>query len=127
MFVDEVTIHVRAGHGGRGCLSFRREKYIPLGGPDGGNGGKGADIILEANPHIRTLIDYRFRPHHFARHGGHGRGSRSSGAPEKDIVLPVPPGTIVRMPGGSWSSVSHLARTIVSTSIVRRPGAGSSG
>jgi len=97
MFVDEVTIHVRAGHGGKGCCSFRREKYIPLGGPDGGNGGKGADIVVVADPHTRTLIDYRYRPHHFARHGQHGSGSRSSGAAEKDIVLPVPQGTIVRI------------------------------
>ena len=99
MFVDEVTITVRAGHGGSGCCSFRREKYIPLGGPDGGNGGKGADIVVEANPHIRTLVDYRFRPHHFARHGEHGRGSNCSGAAEKDIVLPVPQGTLVRDQG----------------------------
>ncbi len=96
MFVDEVTITVRAGHGGRGCCSFRREKYIPMGGPDGGNGGKGADIIVEANPHIRTLVDYRFRPLHLARHGEHGRGKNQSGAAEKDIVLPVPQGTLVR-------------------------------
>ncbi|HWR97740.1 MAG TPA: GTPase ObgE [Candidatus Methanoperedens sp.] len=96
MFVDEVAITVQGGHGGRGCLSFRREKYVPLGGPDGGNGGKGADIILEASPHIRTLIDYRFRPIHRARHGEHGRGKNQSGAAEKDIVLPVPPGTLVR-------------------------------
>jgi GTP-binding protein len=96
MFVDEVTITVQGGHGGRGCLSFRREKYIPMGGPDGGNGGKGADVVLEANPHIKTLIDYRFRPIHRARHGEHGRGKNQSGAAEKDIVLPVPQGTLVR-------------------------------
>ena len=96
MFVDEVTITVQGGHGGRGCLSFRREKYIPMGGPDGGNGGKGADIVLEANPHIRTLVDYRFRPIHRGRHGEHGRGKNQSGAAEKDIVLAVPQGTLVR-------------------------------
>jgi len=96
MFVDEVTITVRAGHGGRGCCSFRREKYIPMGGPDGGNGGKGADIVVEANPHIRTLVDFRFRPLHLARHGEHGRGKNQSGAAEKDIVLPVPLGTLIR-------------------------------
>jgi GTP-binding protein len=96
MFVDEVTIQVRAGHGGRGCLSFRREKYVPLGGPDGGNGGKGGDIVVEANPHVRTLIDFRYRPIHRAGHGEHGGGSRCSGAAEEDIVLAVPQGTIVR-------------------------------
>ena len=96
MFVDEVTITVQGGHGGRGCLSFRREKYVPKGGPDGGNGGKGADIVLEANPHIRTLVDFRFRPVHRGRHGEHGRGKNQSGAAEKDIVLAVPQGTLVR-------------------------------
>jgi len=96
MFVDEVTITVRGGHGGKGCCSFRREKFVPLGGPDGGNGGKGADIVVEANPHIRTLVDFRFRPLHLAKHGGHGSSSRSSGAAEKDIVLAVPQGTLVR-------------------------------
>jgi GTP-binding protein len=96
MFVDEVTITVQGGHGGRGCLSFRREKYIPMGGPDGGNGGKGADIVVEANPHVRTLVDYRFRPIHRGRHGEHGRGKNQSGAAAPDIVLPVPQGTLVR-------------------------------
>jgi len=96
MFVDEVTITVQGGHGGRGCMSFRREKYIPMGGPDGGNGGKGADIIVEASPHIKTLVDYRFRRIHRARHGEHGRGKNQSGAAEPDIVLPVPIGTLVR-------------------------------
>jgi GTP-binding protein len=96
MFVDEVTITVQGGHGGRGCLSFRREKYIPMGGPDGGNGGKGADVVVEANPHIRTLVDFRYRPIHRARHGEHGRGKNQSGAAEPDIVLAVPQGTLVR-------------------------------
>jgi GTP-binding protein len=96
MFVDEVAITVQGGHGGRGCLSFRREKYIPMGGPDGGNGGKGADIVLEANPHVKTLVDFRFRPIHRGRHGEHGRGKNQSGAAEKDIVLAVPQGTLVR-------------------------------
>jgi GTP-binding protein len=96
MFVDEVTITVRGGHGGRGCLSFRREKYVPMGGPDGGNGGKGADVVLEASPHVKTLVDFRFRPIHRGRHGEHGRGKNQSGAAEPDIVLPVPQGTLVR-------------------------------
>ncbi|HEY6000477.1 MAG TPA: GTPase ObgE [bacterium] len=99
MFVDEVTITVQAGHGGRGCLSFRREKYVPMGGPDGGNGGKGADIVLEANPHVKTLIDFRYRPIHRGRHGEHGRGKNQSGAAAEDVVLPVPQGTIVRDKG----------------------------
>jgi GTP-binding protein len=96
MFVDEVTITVKGGHGGRGCLSFRREKYIPYGGPDGGNGGKGGDVVLEATPHSKTLIDFRYRPLHRAPKGEHGRGKNQSGASGEDLVLRVPVGTIVR-------------------------------
>ena len=96
MFVDEVTIDVRAGHGGRGALSFLRLKFIPKGGPDGGNGGKGADITLVADPHVRTLVDFRFRPLHRGGDGDAGRGKNQSGAAGKDLVLSVPPGTLVR-------------------------------
>jgi GTP-binding protein len=96
MFVDEVTITVRGGHGGRGCLSFRREKFIPNGGPDGGNGGKGGDVVLVASPHVKTLVDFRFRPLHRAPDGEHGRGKNQSGHAGEDIVLRVPPGTVVR-------------------------------
>jgi GTP-binding protein len=96
MFVDEVKISVQAGHGGRGCVSFRREKNVPRGGPDGGNGGKGGDIVLEADIHIKTLIDYRFRPLQRARRGAHGRGKNQYGAGGEDLVLKVPLGTVVK-------------------------------
>jgi GTP-binding protein len=96
MFVDEVKISVQAGHGGRGCMSFRREKYVPKGGPDGGNGGKGGDIILETDPHVKTLVDYRFRPLQRAKRGEHGRGKNQYGATGKDQVLKVPRGTVVK-------------------------------
>ncbi len=96
MFVDEVTIEVRAGHGGRGALSFLRLKYMPKGGPDGGNGGKGADVVLVADPHVRTLVDFRFRPLHRAGNGEPGRGNNRFGAAAEDLVLRVPPGTLVR-------------------------------
>lgn len=96
MFVDEVKISVQAGHGGRGCVSFRREKHVPRGGPDGGNGGKGGDVVLEADSHIKTLIDYRFRPLQRARRGAHGRGKNQYGAGGENLVLKVPLGTVVK-------------------------------
>jgi GTP-binding protein len=96
MFVDEVTITVRGGHGGRGALSFLRLKFIPKGGPDGGNGGKGGDVALEVSPHVKTLIDLRYRPLHRAPDGEDGRGKNQSGAAGADILLAVPPGTVVR-------------------------------
>jgi GTP-binding protein len=94
-FVDEVKVTVQAGRGGKGCISFRREKYVPRGGPDGGNGGRGGDVILEADSQIRTLVDYRFRPLQRAERGEHGRGKNQYGAEGSDLVLKVPPGTVV--------------------------------
>ena len=95
MFVDEVDIQVTAGDGGRGCLSFRREKFIPRGGPDGGDGGNGGSIFLVASSHVNTLIKYRFHPEHRARRGSHGEGSNRSGRNGLDIELEVPTGTTV--------------------------------
>lgn len=95
-FVDEVTISIQAGRGGKGCISFRREKYVPRGGPDGGNGGKGGDVILLADGQIRTLVDYRFRPLQRGKRGEHGRGKNQYGAEGEDLILKIPPGTIVR-------------------------------
>lgn len=94
-FLDEVRIHTRSGKGGHGCVSFRREKYIEFGGPDGGNGGKGGDIIFKVVDNLNTLIDYRFQQHHKAEHGQPGSGRQKTGRGGKDLILPVPPGTEV--------------------------------
>jgi len=95
MFVDEVDIHVAAGGGGRGCLAFRREKFVPRGGPSGGDGGHGGSVFVVASPHTNTLINYRFHPELSAKRGGHGEGSNCTGASGADIELPVPIGTLV--------------------------------
>ncbi len=95
MFVDEVTISVKAGDGGNGCMAFRREKFVPRGGPSGGDGGKGGDIILESSERHNTLMHFRFNPEHRARHGSHGEGSNRKGADAEDIVLRVPVGCVV--------------------------------
>jgi GTP-binding protein len=95
MFVDEVDIVVRAGAGGRGAMSFRREKFVPRGGPDGGNGGAGGSVYLEASPHINTLVNFRFHPEHDAERGKHGAGANRTGANGRDLVLEVPIGTLV--------------------------------
>jgi GTPase len=94
-FIDEVLIEVKAGDGGDGCHSFRREKYVPRGGPDGGNGGKGGDVILFADEGKGTLLDYRYRRHLTAARGQHGQGKDKHGAFAEDVRVPVPVGTIV--------------------------------
>ena len=94
MFVDEVDIHVQAGDGGNGCMAFRREKFVPRGGPSGGNGGKGGSVFLVASPHQNTLVTYRFHPEFKAQRGGHGEGSNCTGADGADLILEVPPGTV---------------------------------
>src|SRR6187455_1150356 len=95
MFVDEVDILVEAGHGGAGCMSFRREKFVPRGGPDGGDGGNGGSVYAVASPHLNTLIAYRFNREFRARRGGHGQGSNRTGATAVDLELEVPVGTLV--------------------------------
>ena len=95
MFVDEVTIKLIAGKGGDGCTSFRREKYIPMGGPDGGNGGKGGDIIFEVDKGLKTLIDLRYKKIVKADKGVNGKGSTRNGANAEDIIIKVPEGTTV--------------------------------
>jgi GTPase len=95
-FVDEATIDIAAGHGGAGCVSFRREKFIPFGGPDGGNGGRGGSVWAVADVNLNTLVDYRYARRHEAQNGESGRGSDQFGAAGADIVLRVPVGTIVR-------------------------------
>jgi GTP-binding protein len=95
VFVDEVDIVVKAGDGGSGCLSFRREKRVPRGGPNGGDGGHGGSIYLEASPHQNTLVTFRFHPEFKAQRGEHGLGSNCTGRDGEDLRLEVPPGTVV--------------------------------
>jgi GTP-binding protein len=95
MFVDEVDIHVEAGHGGRGCLAFRREKFVPRGGPSGGDGGHGGSVYVFASPHTNTLIHFRFHPEFSAEGGEHGMGSNCTGHGGADLELAVPVGTLV--------------------------------
>jgi GTPase len=95
-FVDEATIDVSAGDGGAGCASFRREKFIPFGGPDGGNGGRGGSVYAVADVNLNTLIDYRYARRHEARNGEAGRGSDQFGAAADDIVLRMPVGTVLK-------------------------------
>ena len=94
MFVDEVIIRVKAGDGGNGCMAFRREKFVPRGGPSGGDGGRGGDIWLVASEHHNTLLHFRFNPEHSAQRGRHGEGSNRTGHAGESIELPVPVGTI---------------------------------
>ena len=96
MFVDETTIEVTAGRGGDGVTSFHREKYKPRGGPDGGDGGRGGDVVLVADPGVGTLVEYHFHPHQRAGRGAHGQGSNRKGANGDSRTLPVPVGTLVR-------------------------------
>lgn len=95
MFVDEVDIHVHAGDGGNGCMSFRREKYVPRGGPNGGDGGAGGSIYLVASLHQNTLVTYRFHPEFTGERGGHGEGSNRTGRDGQTLTLEVPPGTVI--------------------------------
>ena len=95
MFIDEVRILVKAGDGGNGCLAFRREKYVPRGGPSGGDGGRGGDVVLVASEHANTLLMFRFNPEHKAERGRHGEGSNRTGAEGESIEVAVPVGTVV--------------------------------
>jgi GTP-binding protein len=109
MFVDEVDIRVSAGDGGRGCVSFRREKFVPRGGPDGGDGGRGVSVFLVASPHLNTLVNFRFHPEYTARGGGHGEGSNRHGKDGADVELSVPVGTVVFRTGGEGGAHEQVA------------------
>ncbi len=95
MFIDEATIRVKAGDGGNGCMAFRREKFVPRGGPSGGDGGNGGDVIMESSERHNTLVHFRFNPEYKAQRGRHGEGSNKTGKEGEDVLLKVPVGTIV--------------------------------
>jgi GTP-binding protein len=112
MFVDEVDVSVKAGDGGNGCMAFRREKFVPRGGPSGGDGGKGGSVYLVATLHQNTLVNYRFHPEFNAQRGVHGMGSNCTGADGNDLTLEVPPGTVVYESGedGDMILLADLAK-----------------
>src|SRR5215471_5979037 len=115
MFVDRIKIHARAGDGGNGCVSFRREKFVPKGGPDGGDGGKGGDIILETDVHTDNLVDFFYRPLLRAKPGQHGMGKDMYGKAGQDSAFKVPVGTVVyryspgtkNVPGNGFATQSE--------------------
>ncbi|MBV6522722.1 MAG: GTPase Obg/CgtA [Gemmatimonadaceae bacterium] len=96
MFIDRAVVTVSAGNGGSGIASFRREKFVPMGGPDGGDGGRGGDVIVRGDRNLATLLDYTYRDSWTAESGDHGSGSNKTGRSGKDVFLPVPPGTVIR-------------------------------
>jgi GTPase len=100
VFIDRVVVRVAAGTGGSGASSFRREKFVPLGGPDGGDGGRGGDVIVRGDDNLATLLDYTYRDSWQAERGEHGMGSNKTGRSGADVILPVPPGTVIREVGG---------------------------
>ena len=95
MFIDEARILVKAGDGGNGCLAFRREKYVPKGGPSGGDGGRGGDVVFVSTEHQNTLLAFRYNPEHKAERGRHGEGSNRTGADGREIEVDVPVGTVI--------------------------------
>ncbi len=124
-FIDRARIHVKAGDGGSGIVSFRREKFVPMGGPDGGDGGRGGDVIVRADANLATLLDYTYRDSWRAGNGDHGSGANRTGADGADLTLPVPPGTIVR----DAKSGDVLAEVLAAgdSAVVARGGRGGKG
>ncbi len=108
-FVDYSRIFVKSGHGGKGCVSFRREKYVPRGGPDGGDGGKGGDILIKATSHLNTLIDFRYKREYKAKDGQNGMGKKMHGKNGDDLIIPVPAGTVIKL-SDSGSVEADLVR-----------------
>jgi len=125
VFIDEVRIYVKAGNGGNGCLAFRREKYVPRGGPSGGDGGHGGDVWMVATEHRNTLLEYRFNPEHKAQRGRHGEGSNRTGREGQPIELPVPVGTIVY--DGDSGELLHDFTTAGERILVAKGGRGGRG
>ena len=114
-FVDEAKIFVKGGHGGAGCVSFRREKFVPKGGPDGGDGGKGGDVIFRASKSHHTLLDLKYQQHQVAKNGGHGSGNNRTGRSAADMEVIVPPGTVVKdyETGEILADLSELGQTFI--------------
>jgi GTP-binding protein len=124
MLYDRATIHVAAGGGGNGCVSFRREAHVPRGGPDGGDGGRGADVVVVADPSLRDLALYRHKRHFRGQRGGHGEGKQRHGASGEELILRVPVGTVVEdLAGDARHDLSAPGRRVV----LARGGAGGSG
>ena len=96
MFIDQAKIFIKAGNGGNGIISFRREKYIPKGGPDGGNGGNGGSIIFRVDTQLTTLMDFRYKRKYYAKSGAHGMGANKTGKSAEDTIVRVPSGTIIK-------------------------------
>lgn len=96
MFIDKAVVYLKSGKGGNGCLSFRREKFVPLGGPDGGNGGDGGSVIFQADKNVTTLLDFKYKPYFKAKRGRHGKGKKQHGKKGEDLIIQVPLGTVVR-------------------------------
>ncbi|MGB3363805.1 MAG: GTPase ObgE, partial [Thermodesulfobacteriota bacterium] len=114
-FIDEAKIYVKAGDGGRGCVSFRREKYVPRGGPDGGDGGNGADVILIARRNMSSLLDHRYQQHYKAKRGVHGKGKDQHGKNAEDLFIPVPMGTMIKdfESGAFYGDLTEDGQTLV--------------
>ncbi|WP_297890142.1 GTPase ObgE [Sulfurihydrogenibium sp.] len=96
MFIDKAKIYVKAGDGGNGCVAFHREKFVPMGGPSGGDGGKGGDVIIVADSHLQTLMDFKYKRHYKAERGHHGQGGNKKGKDGEDLIIKVPVGTVVK-------------------------------
>ncbi len=131
-FLDEVKIFVRSGDGGNGAVSFLREKYVPLGGPDGGDGGRGGDVVLIADSHLNTLIDFRYTQHLKAKRGMHGMGRDRTGRSAEDLEMKVPVGTLVRDDSdggvlfdfteeGQRFVVAKVVMVVTATAVLRLP------
>ncbi|MCL2339605.1 MAG: GTPase ObgE [Actinomycetia bacterium] len=130
LFIDQVHIHVKAGDGGAGCMSFRREAYVPKGGPDGGDGGSGGNVVVQADPSLSSLIDYRFQHHFQAQRGTHGQGAKKHGANGQDLVLRVPIGTQVALYDETSRTAGELIADLTAAGqrvIVARGGQGGLG
>jgi GTP-binding protein len=113
MLIDKASTYLTAGRGGDGCISFRREKYVPYGGPDGGNGGKGGDIYFESDPHKTTLLDLSYRPKFKAENGRKGSSGAKSGKYGEDLVIKIPLGTLIFKNGDFFADLKTVGERIL--------------